>query len=111
MACTTPKATAPGTATTPPTPIATGTTPSTDTSPGPTTDPSTQTVPTTETTGTHTTGSTSTTPALTDGDGDGWTDVDDCIPDDPLRYPGAPDLCTNRTCGWDFCGGLCGGVA
>lgn len=46
-----------------------------------------------------------------DRDGDGWPNADDCEPGDATRYPGAPALCAGRTCGWDFCDSLCGGVA
>ncbi len=46
-----------------------------------------------------------------DGDGDGYAAADDCDDDDPDVYPGSPALCEERTCGWDFCGGLCGGVS
>ena len=46
-----------------------------------------------------------------DADGDGFSAPDDCDDQDASLYPGAPALCTNRTCGWDFCGGLCGGTA
>jgi len=46
-----------------------------------------------------------------DADGDGWADEEDCFPAEDDLYPGAPGLCDGRSCGWDFCGGLCGGVA
>ncbi len=46
-----------------------------------------------------------------DRDGDGFLAADDCDDSDDSLYPGSPALCDDRTCGWDFCGGLCGGVA
>jgi hypothetical protein len=46
-----------------------------------------------------------------DRDGDGWSDDADCAPDDGAIYPASPALCAGRTCGWDGCGGQCGGVA
>jgi hypothetical protein len=46
-----------------------------------------------------------------DQDGDGYANADDCDDTDGAMYPGSAAACDGRTCGWDFCGGQCGGVA